>query len=55
MRRAIESLPREDYVGLGYYERWLQAMRKLVVEKGLVSEADIEGKLRSLANEAGQK
>ena len=54
MRRAIESLPRDDYFGLGYYERWLQAMRKLVVEKGLVSEAEIENKLKSLANDADQ-
>ena len=49
MRRAIESLPREDYFGLGYYERWLHAMRKLMVEKGVVSEEELEHKLQSLA------
>lgn len=49
MRRAIESLPREDYFGLGYYERWLRAIRQLVVEKGLVTEDELSRKLAALA------
>ena len=48
MRRAIEALPREDYFGLGYYERWVRAMRTLVVEKGLISEDELERKLAAL-------
>lgn len=54
MRRAIESLPREDYFGLGYYERWVRAMRQLVVEKGLLSEDEINRKLAKLAAQAGK-
>jgi nitrile hydratase subunit beta len=38
MRRAIESLPPDEYFGLGYYERWLRAIRTLVVERGLLTE-----------------
>ena len=49
MRRAIESLPREEYFELGYYERWLRAARRLVVEKGLLSEDELSRKLASLA------
>ena len=52
MRRAIESLPREDYFGLGYYERWVRAMRRLVVEKGLLSEDEINRKLAALSAQA---
>ena len=52
MRRAIEALPREDYFGLGYYERWLQAMRRLTIEKGLIGEHELEQRLQALANEA---
>jgi hypothetical protein len=52
MRRAIESLPRDDYSGLGYYERWLRAMRQLVVEKGLLSEDELNCKLAALETQA---
>ena len=54
MRRAIESLPRDDYFGLGYYERWVRAIRQLVVEKGLLSEDEISRKLAVLEVEARQ-
>ena len=52
MRRAIESLPHDDYFGLGYYERWVRAIRQLVVEKGLLSEDEISRKLASLATQS---
>ena len=48
MRRAIESLPRDQYFGLGYYERWVRAIRRLVVEKGLLTEDEIERRLAQL-------
>ena len=48
MRRAIESLPHDDYFGLGYYERWLHAIRLLVVEKGLLTEEELSRKLGAL-------
>jgi hypothetical protein len=54
MRRAIESLPRDDYFGLGYYERWLRAIRLLVVEKGLLSEDEITRKFAALEGAAGK-
>jgi len=41
LRRAIEDLPPAQYDALTYYERWVHAMRLLVVEKGLLSEAEI--------------
>ena len=49
MRRAIESLPHDDYFELGYYERWVRAIRQLVVEKGLLTEDEIGRKLTELA------
>lgn len=41
-RRAIESLP--NYLELGYYERWAASTEKLLVEKGLLTEAEIDEK-----------
>jgi hypothetical protein len=39
-RRAIESL--EDYRELSYYERWVAATEKLLVEKGVLSSEEID-------------
>ena len=41
LRRAIEALPAEDYARLGYYERWLLAVRDLLVEKGVLGADEI--------------
>src|SRR5688500_19585774 len=39
LRRAIESL--ENYRDLSYYERWVAAIEKLLVEKGVLSSDEI--------------
>ena len=52
MRRAIESLPRAEYFALGYYERWVRAIRQLVIEKGLLTEDELDRKLAALRAEA---
>ena len=49
MRRAIEALPRDDYFGLGYYERWVRAIRQLAIETGLLTENELNRKLAALA------
>jgi hypothetical protein len=39
-RRAIESL--EEYRDLSYYERWVAATEKLLVEKCILSSEEID-------------
>jgi hypothetical protein len=39
-RRAIESL--ENYRDLSYYERWVAATEKLLVEKGILTGEEID-------------
>jgi hypothetical protein len=39
-RRSIESL--EDYRDLSYYERWVAATERLLVEKGVLTSDEIE-------------
>ena len=39
-RRAIESL--EDYRDLSYYERWVVATEKLLVEKDILTSDEID-------------
>ena len=40
LRRSIESL--EEYRDLSYYERWVAATEKLLVEKGVLSGDEID-------------
>lgn len=44
-RRTIESLTPETYRDTSYYQKWCLAMRSLLVEKGVLTEAEIEAKL----------
>jgi nitrile hydratase len=39
-RRVIESLA--DYRGLSYYERWVAATEKLLVEKGILTTDEVD-------------
>ena len=47
-RRTIESMAPGDYDAAGYYERWLHALRGLLVEKGVLTDAEIEERLTSV-------
>jgi Nitrile hydratase beta subunit len=40
LRRAIESL--DEYRKLSYYERWVAATEKLLVEKGVLTSEEID-------------
>jgi len=40
LRRSIESL--EEYRDLSYYERWVAATEKLLVEKSVLSSDEID-------------
>ncbi len=48
MRRTIESLSPEDYFSLSYYERWIKALEALLIEKGVLSRTEIDGRLAAL-------
>ena len=48
LRRAIESLSEAEYRGLAYYQKWLRGMTDLLIEKGVLSRAEIERKMAAL-------
>ncbi|MCY3692321.1 MAG: nitrile hydratase subunit beta [Chloroflexota bacterium] len=48
MRRAIESLPPEQYESLSYYEKWTAALEILLIEKGILTVAEIDAKVAEL-------
>jgi Nitrile hydratase beta subunit len=47
-RRAIESIPPEQYRKLGYYERWIAATETLLVEKGVLTSEEIDARAQEL-------
>jgi hypothetical protein len=51
-RRAIESL--ENYRELGYYERWVAATEKLLVEKGILTREEIDARAEELGESWGE-
>ena len=48
MRRAIESLAPETYESLTYYERWTAALEILLLEKGVLTQEELDRKFAEL-------
>ena len=44
-RHAIESLPAADYDRFSYYEKWIEALARCMVKRGVVSEDELKRKL----------
>ena len=42
LRRAVEALEPEMYNTLSYYERWTAALCALLIERAIITRADIE-------------
>lgn len=48
LRRGIESLGREAYDSLGYYERWISSITQNMLEKGIVTVDELGAKLAEI-------
>jgi nitrile hydratase subunit beta len=47
LRRAIESMPADEYEHASYYERWLFAMETVLAEKGVLSAGELDARLEA--------
>ncbi len=47
-RRGIESLGADAYDTLGYYERWISAIANILVEKGVLTRAEIDRRIAEI-------
>jgi hypothetical protein len=45
LRRAIEGYGQQEYDTTTYYEKWIRAIRNLLVEQEIVTRAEIEAKM----------
>ena len=48
LRRGIEDLDPADYDRLGYFERWVMAMRQILVEKHVLGEDEIVARVAEI-------
>lgn len=48
LRRAIEQNTADDYTQRGYYEKWLYAIRQLLVEQGILTDAEIDSRIAAI-------
>ncbi|MBI3994313.1 MAG: nitrile hydratase subunit beta [Candidatus Lambdaproteobacteria bacterium] len=48
LRRAVEDVGERDYFALSYYQRWVHALRALLVEKGVLRDDEIDQRLATI-------
>ena len=47
-RAAIETLGHDAYDKLSYYERWTAALARILIDKGVLTQDEIDAKVASL-------
>jgi Nitrile hydratase beta subunit len=47
-RRAIESLPPQAYDSMAYYEKWIVALAQCMVQRGVVTSAELARKMQDV-------
>ena len=53
LRRGIESMAADEYESSSYYERWSASIETLLVEKGVLTVAEIDAKAETLSAKWG--
>jgi hypothetical protein len=48
MRRVIEDYGQQTYDQIGYYDKWVRALRNLMVEQDILSKDEINAKIASV-------
>jgi nitrile hydratase subunit beta len=48
-RHAREQMPAADYLASGYYEKWIWGLTKLLVDRGLVPQEEIDARMADLS------
>ncbi len=51
-RHGIERMTPADYLATSYYEHWLHTVETVLIEKGVVTRAELEARKTEIAKEA---
>lgn len=54
LRRGIEALDFDAYRDLTYYERWIASISAILVEKGVLDQAELDAKVAEIATRGGE-
>jgi hypothetical protein len=54
LRRGIEALAPDAYASLSYYERWIASIAAILVEKGVLDEAEVGARVAAVAARDGE-
>jgi hypothetical protein len=47
LRRGIESIPEAEYHRLSYYRRWIRSITGILLQKGVITEAELRAALEA--------
>ena len=47
LRRGIESIPEAEYHRLSYYRRWIRSITDILLQKGVITEAELRSALEA--------
>ena len=53
LRRAKEDMLPQDFDRVSYYERWTVGLKTVLVEKGVLDEAEVAARMRALRARSG--
>ena len=53
LRRGIEALAPDAYASLSYYERWIASIAAILVEKGILDQAELDARVADVAAREG--
>ena len=48
LRKNIESLPREAYDQLSYYEKWITSLTQTLIQRGVITTAELGRKMEEV-------
>ena len=57
-RRTIEDYGQQEYDRTTYYQRWIRAVRNLLVEQGVLTREEVEARMaetRARSEKSGRK
>ena len=52
LRKNIESLPPQTYDGLAYYEKWITSLTHTLIQRGLITTAELAQKMDQVQKRA---
>lgn len=47
LRRGIEAIPEAEYHRLSYYRRWIRSITTILLQKGVITEAELRATLEA--------